>query len=122
MPQAHIWERDGTLGAIESLLSEARAGQGRSLFIVGEAGLGKTTMLERAQAETTGFQVGIGRGDAAESSFPFGIIDQAIRGLGFRAPAAVKPSRRSALLARQARLYGALQFLERLPSPALLLL
>ena len=54
MPQAPIWERDGTLGAIERLLSETREGRGRSLFIVGEAGLGKTTMLERAQQGATG--------------------------------------------------------------------
>ncbi|TMD41642.1 MAG: ATP-binding protein [Chloroflexi bacterium] len=49
MLQASIWERDGTLGAIEHLLSAALEGRGSSLFIVGEAGLGKTTMLERAQ-------------------------------------------------------------------------
>ena len=48
MAQVQIWERDGTLRAIESLLSEAREGRGRSLFIVGETGLGKTTMVERA--------------------------------------------------------------------------
>src|SRR5713101_9425666 len=113
MPQAQIWERDGTLGAIERLLSEAREGRGRSLFIVGEAGLGKTTMLNRAQAGGRGqFQISIGRGDAAESSLPFGIIDQALRGLGFRSPDDTKNVRRSALQARAARLYAALQFLE----------
>src|SRR2546430_16428422 len=85
MPQAPIWERDGTLGAIERLLSGAREGRGRSLFIVAEAGLGKTTMVERAQQSAAGdFRISIGRGDAAESNLPFGIIEQALRGLGFR--------------------------------------
>src|SRR5438552_4235961 len=84
MPQAPIWERDGTLGAIERLLSEAQEGRGRSLFIVAEAGLGKTTMVERAYNAPAGsFRIGVGRGDAAESSLPFGTIDQALRGLGF---------------------------------------
>ena len=123
MAQAHIWEREGTLGAIERLLSEAREGRGRSLFIVGEAGIGKTTMVDRAQASGRGqFQISIGRGDAAESSLPFGVIDQALRGLGFRSPDDTTSVRRSALQARAARLYAAIQFLEGLPSPTLLLL
>jgi DNA-binding CsgD family transcriptional regulator len=123
MPQAQIWERDATLGAIGHLLSEAREGHGRSLFIVGEAGLGKTTMLERAAAAGRDqFRVSIGRGDAAESSLPFGVIDQALRGLGFRSPVDAKSTRRSPPQARAARLYAALQFLDELPSPVLLLL
>ncbi|HEY4870718.1 MAG TPA: AAA family ATPase [Candidatus Dormibacteraeota bacterium] len=123
MPQAQIWERDATLGAIERLLSEAREGRGRSLFIVGEAGLGKTTMVERASAAGRDqFRISIGRGDAAESSLPFGVIDQALRGLGFRSPTDLKSTRRSPPQARAARLYAALQFLDELPSPVLLLL
>jgi predicted ATPase len=123
MPQAQIWERDATLGAIERLLSEAREGRGRSLFIVGEAGLGKTTMVERASAAGRDqFRISIGRGDAAESNLPFGVIDQALRGLGFRNPIDTKSSRRSPPQARAARLYAALQFLDELPSPVLLLL
>ncbi|TMC66775.1 MAG: hypothetical protein E6J16_00870 [Chloroflexota bacterium] len=68
------------------------------------------------------FRISIGRGDAAESSLPFGVIDQALRGLGFRGPADGKTTRRSPPQARAARLYAALQFLDELPSPALLLL
>jgi len=123
MPQSQIWEREGALQAIDGLVSEALSGRGRSLFIVGEAGLGKTTMVERARAGSGGrFKVSIGRGDAAESSLPFGIIDQALRGLGFRSPGQTRAGRRPAMQARAARLYAALQFLEALPSPTLLLL
>src|SRR4051794_27677777 len=112
MPQAPIWERDGTLGAIERLLSEAREGRGRSLFIVGEAGLGKTTLLDRAQESARGhFRIGVGRGDAAESTFPFGIIDQALRGLGFRRRSEATAVRQPPLQARATRLYAAEQFL-----------
>jgi DNA-binding CsgD family transcriptional regulator len=123
MPQASIWERDGTLGAIERLLSGAREGRGRSLFIVGEAGLGKTTMLDRARHAATGdFQVSVGSGDAAESNLPFGIIDQALRGLGFRRRSEAKAVRQPPLQARATRLYAAEQFLEGLASPSLILL
>src|SRR5438105_4605209 len=123
MPPAQIWERDATVGTIEHVLDEARQGLGRSLFIVGEAGLGKTTMLERAS--TIGrahFQISAGRGDAAESTLPFGIIDQALRGLGFRGPAESKSRRRSPLQARAERMYAALAFLEDRAAPALMLL
>ena len=120
---AQIWERDATVGTIERLLAEARQGLGRSLFIVGEAGLGKTTMLERASDLGHGlFQISVGRGDAAESTLPFGIIDQALRGLGFRGPAEANSRRRSPLQARAERLYAALEFLEERATPALMLL
>ena len=103
MPQSQIWEREGALQAIDGLVSEALSGRGRSLFIVGEAGLGKTTMVERARAGSGGrFKVSIGRGDAAESSLPFGIIDQALRGLGFRSPGQTRAGRRPAMQARAA--------------------
>src|SRR5438132_5556103 len=123
MPQARVWERDATLAAIDRLLAEAREGQGRSLFIVGEAGLGKTTMAERARSEASGsFRVGVGRGDAAESTLPFGMIDQALRGLGFKIARKAGAPKTSGLEARAAQLYGALRFLEGLSSPTLLLL
>jgi DNA-binding CsgD family transcriptional regulator len=122
MSPAAIWERDGTLGAIERLLFEAREGRGRSLFIVGEAGLGKTTMLERAQQLAEGhFRTSIGRADAAESTLPFGITDQALRGLGFKRRTD-KSVRQPPLQARATRLYAAEQFLEALVSPSLILL
>jgi DNA-binding CsgD family transcriptional regulator len=123
MPQAAIWERDGALGAIERLLSGARVGGGPSLFIVGEAGLGKTTMLERAKQAAAGhFRISTGRGDAAESSLPFGIIDQALRGLGWRPRQASKLVRQPPLQARATRMFAAEQFLEGLASPSLILL
>src|ERR1700716_2557067 len=122
MSPAAIWERDGTLGAIERLLFEALEGRGRSLFIVGEAGLGKTTMLEHAQQFAEGhFRISIGRADAAESTLPFGITDQALRGLGFRRRND-KSFMQPPLLARATRLYAAEQFLEALESPSLILL
>lgn len=119
---AQIWEREGTLETIGRLLSDVRQGQGKALFIVAEAGLGKTTMVERAtEAAAAGFQVGIGRGDAAESTLPFGILDQALRRLGFR-PEAELRARRSTVHAKGARQYATLRFLESVSRPTLLML
>lgn len=121
MSQPRIWERDQTVAAIERLLDNARAGQGRALFLVGEAGLGKTTMLERARALASGLRVGLGRGDAAESNLPFGIMDQALRILGF-ADQPGDSDQRTAADAHAARLYAALHFLESASAPTLILL
>lgn len=124
MSPARIWERDGTIAAIERLLTDARSSHGRSLFIVGEPGLGKTTMIERAQELAgNGFEVGIGRGDATESTLPFGVLDQALRSLGHPGLLARTDSGDSSgLEARATRWYGALQFLEEAKQPTLLLL
>jgi DNA-binding CsgD family transcriptional regulator len=123
MSQPRIWERAEAVAAVQGLLTDARGGQGRSLFIVGEAGLGKTTMLERAQALATesGLRLGIGRGDAAESNLPFGIMDQALRMLGYGSDP--KPNaQRSGLDARSSEFYATLQFLEESSPPTLILL
>ena len=124
MSQAQIWEREGTLEAIDRLLSEAAEGRGSSLFIIGEAGLGKTTMLEHAaNVGRERFQVSLGRGGVAESTLPYGVADQVLRGLGFTGPVRPEPARRSTLRARAARQYAAaLEFLEGRSSATLLLL
>jgi tetratricopeptide (TPR) repeat protein len=72
-------ERGDVLGAVEQLLDDAGEGRGGALFVVGAAGLGKTTVLEHAI--TMGkprFAVGVGRGDRVEAVLPFGLIGQAL--------------------------------------------
>jgi hypothetical protein len=72
-------ERGDVLGALERLLQDARDGRGGALFVVGPAGLGKTTVLEAAITTAgTGFAVSVGRGDQVESVLPFGLIGQAL--------------------------------------------
>ena len=72
-------ERDAVLAAVHSLIDEALEGRGGALFVVGEAGLGKTTVLEHAVAAARGrFRAGIGRADVAEAALPFGLISQAL--------------------------------------------
>src|SRR5262245_33855005 len=72
-------ERDAVLAAVRTLIGEASAGRGGALFVAGEAGLGKTSVLEYAVAAAQGrFKVGIGRADVAEAALPFGLIGQSL--------------------------------------------
>lgn len=74
-----IEERAGVMTAVCRLLEAAAHGHGGALFIVGEAGLGKTTMLEYAVSHAEGrFAVAVARGDRVESALPFGLICQAL--------------------------------------------
>ena len=108
-----VLEREVATSAITTALDEARSGRGSVLFLVGEAGLGKTTMLGYARllAEPA-FAIGAGRGDATEATLPFGIVSQALDDLGSsrafeNAGAAVSGSE-----ARAAHFYAVLRFLE----------
>ena len=55
-----IVDRELEIGRIETLLEGARRGEGRLLFLRGEAGIGKTRLLQEAveRAERLGFAVG----------------------------------------------------------------
>lgn len=77
-----VFEREAATAAIRELLDEARAGLGGTLFLVGEAGLGKTTLLALARSLAgDDFDVIFGQGDPLESSLPFGIVSQSLRDL-----------------------------------------
>jgi hypothetical protein len=74
-----LLDRDAAIAAVHATLDAAASGHGRTLFIVGEAGLGKTSILEHALDAARGrFQVGSGRGDAVDASLPFGLPAQAL--------------------------------------------
>ena len=75
-------ERDAVLAAVRGLIGAALEGRGGALFVAGEAGLGKTTVLDYAVAGARDrFKVGIGRADVAEAALPFGLIGQALEAL-----------------------------------------
>jgi DNA-binding CsgD family transcriptional regulator len=79
---APLAEREGALERVRSLLESAISGHGRAVFVLGEAGLGKTTLLEHAVKLGGGrMAVGIGRADVAEAALPFGLIGQALEPL-----------------------------------------
>ena len=77
-----ITEREGAISALRGIVDDAAAGNGRALFVLGEAGLGKTTLLDCAVALAGGrLHVGIGRADVAEAALPFGLLSQALEPL-----------------------------------------
>ena len=76
-------ERGGVSDIVAAVLESARAGRGGSLFVEGEAGLGKSSVLASArQLAQPDLLVGLGQGDAMEMSLPFGVLDQALASLG----------------------------------------
>jgi hypothetical protein len=80
---ARLWERGGVSEAIAELIDAARGGRGGVLFVEGDAGLGKSSVLDSATAlAAPDLRVGLGRGDAMETSLPFGVLGQALDMLG----------------------------------------
>ena len=74
-----LWEREHALAACERALDSARAGRGSAMFIVAEAGLGKTSVMEGAiELAAADFEVGHGRGEEMEQMLPFGLLGQAL--------------------------------------------
>jgi len=46
-----VLERENQLAALHSYAGQARSGQGRMVLVCGEAGIGKSTLVERFTAE-----------------------------------------------------------------------
>src|SRR6266851_2464635 len=119
----YMLEREHVTALVTDLLERSRGGAGGTLFVAGEAGLGKTTVLERAGEEASGsHHVASARGDLMESALPFGFVAQVLDALGGQdildvtdpAPAAD---------ARAARFFKVQRWLEGVArEPALLLL
>src|SRR5262249_26699633 len=76
--QPALLERDGELDELQSALADAARGDGRLVVIEGEAGIGKSRLLEAASeaAERAGMQVLSCRGTELEREFPFGMVAQ----------------------------------------------
>jgi DNA-binding CsgD family transcriptional regulator len=79
-----LLERDAVVARLDSLLRGVAAGRSAALFVVGEAGLGKTSLIEYAcdQARAVPLTVGLGRGHPMETSLPFGLLAQALDDVG----------------------------------------
>ncbi|WP_340682744.1 AAA family ATPase [Amycolatopsis coloradensis] len=78
-----MWERQPAIEAIGALLDGVRGGRGGALFLVGDAGVGKSALLEDAERRA-GAGVEVVRAAAApvESGVPFALISQVLDGLG----------------------------------------
>ncbi len=120
-----LWEREAVSDAIAGLLERTAAGGAGALFILGDPGLGKTTLIDRARQLATcrGFVVGTGRGDPMETALPFGLLIQAFTELGGSSILQETGSELTGSHARGAHFYSALRWLgTRGAGPALIAL
>jgi DNA-binding CsgD family transcriptional regulator len=112
---AGLLERDAVLASLDGMLSEVAAGRSGALYVVGEAGLGKTSLISytRQQARSGPLLVGLGRGHPMETSLPFGLMAQALGGIG--GPGLLgedEPGQAAGQGDRAARFYAVLRWLQ----------
>ena len=81
--------RDAVLDRIDRMITTASAGQGRTLFVSGPAGIGKTAVLRwlDRRAHDRGLRVGVGTAAAIEGAWPFAPVLEALADLCRRHPA-----------------------------------
>lgn len=142
--EAPLVGRGDELASLLAALDAARAGQGRLLLLLGEAGVGKTRLGDElaARAQDLGLPVLVGRCHESQRLLPLAPWTEALRRAGVLAdgpllealapwradlasllpelaPAAPRPAHEGSALARQARLFEALiRLLGRLASRA----
>lgn len=68
--------REAEQDRIDRLLADARSGSSGALVVAGEAGIGKTALLERAVSAAEGMRVVRGLGVDTEAELPFGGLHQ----------------------------------------------
>ena len=67
--------------ALSDLLGRLRAGSGRLLILVGDAGFGKTTLLDWTESQADGITVLRARGRPSEADLPFVALADLLRPL-----------------------------------------
>ncbi|MGH3164669.1 MAG: AAA family ATPase, partial [Trebonia sp.] len=75
-PGAELLGRQGERAALDGLLAEVRAGQSRVLVLRGEAGIGKTALLDYLQERASGFRVARAAGVESEMELAFAGLHQ----------------------------------------------
>lgn len=119
-----LLERGSALAAVDALIDGVGAGVGGTLFVAGDAGAGKTSILAAARVRAAGLRTGAGRGSVAEAILPFGILEQALSGVGEGSPLDGTPGEAGAVDARAARFHATVRWLQAAASsrPTLLVL
>ncbi len=78
--------RDPELALLREQLDRARRGEARVVFVRGEAGIGKTSLVHSALGDLDGFRVLAASGEETERDLAFGVIQQLMTALGSEAP------------------------------------
>jgi DNA-binding SARP family transcriptional activator len=88
-PASVLFGRNTELRRIEYLITAASTGKGRTLFVSGPAGIGKTAVLRwlDRRAEECGLRVGVGAAAALEGAWPYAPVLEALADLCRRYPA-----------------------------------
>src|SRR4051812_16612036 len=89
--------RDAECAALEGLLEEARAGRGSVLVLRGEAGVGKSVLLDYAAGQAAGFKVARAGGVESELELPLAGLQQLLGASLLERAAALAPPQRDAL-------------------------
>ena len=118
-----LLERDDVIASADQLLSGVAAGRSGALFLLAEAGLGKTSAIDRAcrLAAAAGLAVGLARGHPMETSLPFGLLAEALDNVGGRGLLGEGQLDPATADDRAARFYGVLRWLQDRTGSALLL-
>ena len=118
-----LLERDDVIASADQLLSGVAAGRSGALFLLAEAGLGKTSAIDRAcrLAAAAGLAVGLARGHPMETSLPFGLLAEALDDVGGRGLLGEGQLDPATADDRAARFYGVLRWLQDRTGSALLL-
>ena len=80
---------------LDQLLTNARQGQSAVLVVRGEAGIGKTALLQYAARQASGFHVARVAGIEAEMELPFAAVHQLCAPLAARLTALPEPQRKA---------------------------
>ncbi|HEV7836940.1 MAG TPA: BREX system ATP-binding domain-containing protein, partial [Gemmatimonadaceae bacterium] len=78
--EAPLVGRNAELNQLSKALDEAGKGAGRSIFIVGEGGIGKTRLAEAVaeRAQKRGYSVATGRAYPVETGVPYALFSDAL--------------------------------------------
>jgi hypothetical protein len=73
-------DRELEFAMLQAAFEAATAGQPQTVVIEGEAGIGKTTLVERLVGQLPGVRLLRASGDEGEAHVPFAMADQLLRG------------------------------------------
>lgn len=83
MPSQQLWEREQQLTAADAVITAAAQGRGGALFVLGDAGLGKTALLDEiAHRADDSLVVVRARCDSMEALLGYGLLSQIVHALG----------------------------------------
>ena len=118
-----LLERGDVIVSAGELARRVAAGGAGALFVVGEAGLGKTSVIDHVcrLAAGAGVAVGLGRGHPMETGLPFGLVTQALEGVDGRGLLGEDEPGPGSADDRAARFYRVLRWLQERPDGPVLL-